>query len=696
MGIMRPESLFALFAPLTTLPGVGPKIAPLAAKAAGGELVRDLAFHLPTGLVDRRYRPKIHEAELGRLCTLEVMVERHQPGAMGRPYKVHVSDDTGFLSLLFFKPNARYLAERLPEGAMRVVSGEVTERYGERQMIHPSRILNLDDPDLGVVFEPVYRSVAGLSHRTLARICGAAAQKAEGLAEWADPALVAREGWQSFGAALMRAHAPDGEDEILPSTPARRRLAYDELFARQIALQLSGAARRRTPGRAIVGTGAYTDALVAALPYQPTHAQSRAFAEIGTDMAAATPMLRLLQGDVGAGKTLVAAWSMARAAEAQMQSALMAPTEILARQHYAGLAPLMAKIGLRLEVLTGKDKASHKRMVLDGLATGAVHAVCGTHALFQQGVVFQQLGLVIVDEQHRFGVADRRRLIDKGFAPHVLAMSATPIPRTLAMAVYGDLDVSRLDEKPPGRAPIKTIAMSLDRLDEVAEAAQRAIEKDDRVFWVCPLVEESDKVDVSAASERFQDLQAMFGDSVRLIHGRMTSKEKDEAMEDFRTGMAKILVATTVIEVGVDVPEASVMVIEHAERFGLAQLHQLRGRVGRGGKPGHCLLLYANPLSEMGARRISKLRETEDGFAIAEEDFKLRGGGDLLGLRQSGIPAFKLADAALHADLLAVAQRDARVLVEADPTLSSPRGLAARLALHLFDQVDPETFLGTG
>jgi ATP-dependent DNA helicase RecG len=693
---MRPESLFALFAPLTTLPGVGPKIAPLAAKAAGGETVRDLAFHLPTGLVDRRYRPKIYEAELGRLSTLEVTVERHQPGGMGRPYKVQVSDDTGFLSLLFFKPNARYLSERLPEGAMRIVSGEITERYGERQMIHPSRILNLDDPDLGVVFEPIYRSVAGLSHRTLAKICGAAAHKAEAFDEWADPALVAREGWESFGAALVHAHAPAGEDEILPSTPARRRLAYDELFARQIALQLSGSARRRTPGRAVHGTGTYTDALLAALPFQATGAQTRAFAEIGADMAASTPMLRLLQGDVGAGKTVVAAWSMARAAEAQMQSALMAPTEILARQHYAGLAPLMAKIGLRLEVLTGKDKASHKRMVLEGLANGEINAVCGTHALFQQGVVFQQLGLVVVDEQHRFGVADRRRLIDKGFAPHVLAMSATPIPRTLAMAVYGDLDVSRLDEKPPGRAPIKTIAMSLDRLDEVAEAARRAIEKDDRVFWVCPLVEESDKVDVSAASERFQDLQAMFGNGVRLVHGRMSSKEKDKAMEDFRTGAAKILVATTVIEVGVDVPEASVMVIEHAERFGLAQLHQLRGRVGRGGKPGHCLLLYANPLSETGALRIAKLRETEDGFAIAEEDFKLRGGGDLLGLRQSGIPAFKLADAALHSDLLAIAQRDARVLVDADPTLSSPRGFAARLALHLFDQVDPEVFLGTG
>lgn len=693
---MRPDRLNALFAPLTTLTGVGPKIAPLAAKAAGGELVRDLAFHLPTSIVDRRYRPQIAEAELGRLCTLNVVVERHQPGMMGKPYRIHVSDETGFLTLLFFKPNARYLTERLPEGAHRVISGEISERRGERQMIHPSRILNPDDPDLAIPFEPVYRSVAGLSHRTLARICAGAAEKALGLPEWADPALVEREAWLDFGHALMRAHAPQDEDDVLATAPARRRLAYDELLARQIALHLSGAARRRTPGRPIAGTGRLTEALLKALPYQPTGAQARAFADIGADMAAATPMLRLLQGDVGAGKTLVAAWSMVRAAEAGLQSALMAPTEILARQHYAGLAPLMAKAGLRLAVLTGKDKASAKREVIDGLASGQIHAVCGTHALFQQGVAFHELGLVVVDEQHRFGVADRRRLIDKGYAPHVLAMSATPIPRTLAMAVYGDLDVSRLDEKPPGRAPIKTLAMSLDRLDEVAEATARAIEKDDRVFWVCPLVEESDKLDISAASARFEDLQAMFGDSVRLIHGRMSSKDKDAAMDDFRTGLAKILVATTVIEVGVDVPEASIMVIEHAERFGLAQLHQLRGRVGRGGKPGHCLLLYANPLSEMGARRIAKLRETEDGFAIAEEDFKLRGGGDLLGLRQSGLPAFKLADAALHSDLLAIAQRDARVLVDQDPTLTSPRGQAARLVLHLFDQADPEVFLGTG
>jgi ATP-dependent DNA helicase RecG len=693
---MRPEILFPLFANLSTLQGVGPKTAPLAAKAVGGDLVRDLAFHLPMGVIDRRYRPLIHEAELGRLATLEAVVEGHDAGSMGRPYKVRMSDQSGFVTLLFFKPNPRYLSERLPVGSTRIVSGEINERYGERQMIHPSRILNPDDPELEVMFEPVYRSVAGLAHRSLARFCKLAAERAQKLPEWIDANLVKQQGWSGFGASLCAVHAPIDEADVLPCALARRRLAYDELLARQIALQLSARQRRAIPGRAIIGDGRFSAKLIAALSFQPTDAQQRAFGDIDRDIALATPMLRLLQGDVGSGKTLVAAYALARACEAGMQGALMAPTEILARQHGRSLETLMEQAGLKLAVLTGKDKASHKRLVREGLADGSIHVVVGTHALFQQGVMFHELGLVVIDEQHRFGVADRRRLIDKGFAPHVLAMSATPIPRTLAMAVYGDMDVSRLDEKPAGRAPIKTVALSLDRINEVAQAVARAIEKDDRVFWVCPLVEESDKIDVSDATSRYSDLHTMFGDSVVLIHGRMSSAQKDAAMEAFRLGEAKILVATTVIEVGVDVPEASVMVIEHAERFGLAQLHQLRGRVGRGGKAGSCLLLYANPLSEVGARRISKLRETEDGFEIAEEDFKLRGGGDLLGLRQSGLPDFKIADAALHADLLAIAQRDARVLVEGDPTLTTPRGQAARLALHLFDQIDPEVFLGSG
>lgn len=691
---MRPESLFPLFADITTLPGVGPRNSALVARAVGGTTVRDCALHLPSGLVDRRYRPGIAEAEPGRLATILGTVEAHEPGLAPRPYKVRLSDPTGFLTLVFFKPNTGYLIDKLPVGASVVVSGEITEHWGGRQMVHPARIMTPEEDERAVQVVPVYPSTATLSNALLQRVCREAAMRTRDIPDWSEPQLVAREGWPGFHAALMAAHAPHSEADIEPGTPARRRLGYDELFARQVALQLAGAARRRQPGRAIQGDGRLTGALLAALPWQPTGAQERAFDEIARDLATPTPMLRLLQGDVGSGKTLVAAWSMARVAEAGLQSALMAPTDILARQHHASLAPLMQAAGLRIEVLTGRDKGAGRRAILAGLADGSIHAVCGTHALFQEGVDFQDLGLVVVDEQHRFGVADRRRLIDKGPAPHVLAMSATPIPRTLALAVFGDLDMSRLDEKPPGRTPIQTSALPLERLGDVEAAVARAVARDDRVYWVCPLVDESEKLDIAAATERHAALAARFGDTVALVHGRLGAKQKDAAMEAFRTGAAKILVATTVIEVGVDVPEASVIVIEHAERFGLAQLHQLRGRVGRGGRAGHCLLLYQGPLGETASERIRTLRSTDDGFVIAEADYRLRGGGDLVGLKQSGVPAFKVADAVAHADLLSVARDDARVLIARDPRLESPRGRAVRACLHLFDQQDAEALIG--
>lgn len=693
---MRPDALYPLYAPLTTLPGVGPKVAPLVEKVCGGSLIRDVALTLPAGVIDRRYRPTIVKAEPGRLSTIDVVVDSHEPGMGARPYRVRVSDDSGFLTLVFFNPNRRYLESRLPVGERRLVVGEVAEKYNMRQMVHPARILNLDDPEADMGFEPVYPGTAGLSQRTLAKLCTAAASRTGDLPEWIDPGLLAREKWASFRAALIGAHVPEDAEDATPKAPFRRRLGYDELFARQLALQLAALARKRVPGRRLVGDGTISRKLLAALPYTPTGAQSRAFDDIAGDMGKANPMLRLLQGDVGSGKTLVAAWAMAKAAEAGVQSALMAPTDLLARQHFASLEPVLASAGLKLGLLTGKDKAAQRKGVLDGLADGSIHAVCGTHALFQEAVSFADLGFIVVDEQHRFGVNDRRRLIEKGLHPHVLAMSATPIPRTLALAVYGDLDVSLLDEKPPGRAPVDTRAMPLERIDEVVAAVSRSIQKDDRVYWVCPLVDESEEVDASAATERFEELHAAFGDTVALIHGKLKPADKAASMDRFRDGGARILVATTVIEVGVDVPEASVMVIEHAERFGLAQLHQLRGRVGRGGKPGFCILLYKGPLTETATRRISILRETEDGFKIAEEDFELRGGGDLLGLRQSGLPAFKVADPTGHKDLLPLARDDARLLLHRDPTLTGPRGMAARMALHLFDQQDAEAHISAG
>lgn len=694
---MRPPELYDLFAPLDRLPGIGPRLAGLLARATGGERVLDAAFHLPTGVVDRRFQPKIADAPVGATVTIRGLVERHLPGAgEKRPYRVRLSDDTGFLTLVFFRGDARQVERSLPQGSERLVSGEIGQFNGERQMTHPAWIGPVDDSGRIARVEPIYPSVTGLSMKVLAKAVATAAARAPELAEWIDAALARKEGWGPFRDTLLAAHAPTGEADLAPEAPARRRLAYDEAFARALMLELTAQARRRTPATPLPGDGARLDRLRAALPYVPTGAQERAVGDILKDMAKSHPMLRLLMGDVGSGKTLVAAFAMARAAEAGAQSALMAPTDLLARQHASGLAPLLALAGLRLEVLTGKTPAAAKAEILARLADGSVHAVCGTQALFQETTRFARLGLVVVDEQHRFGVSDRRRLIDKGAGAHMLAMSATPIPRTLALTVHGDMDVSRLDEKPPGRAPVTTRAMALDRVGDVVEAARRAMARDDRVYWVCPLVADSEALDVAAAQDRFAGLKAALGDGVVLAHGQMPAKARDAAMDAFRSGAARLLVATTIIEVGVDVPEASVMVIEHAERFGLAQLHQLRGRVGRGGKPGACILLYKAPLGATARARIDVLRATDDGFAIAEEDYRLRGAGDVMGLRQSGLPAFRLCDAFAHEDLLAISQADARDLLARDPQLESERGRAARVLLSLFDHAQAETRLTTG
>ena len=682
---MRPASLNSMFQSISTLGGIGPKTAPLFARAVGGELVRDAALNLPYGAIDRRFNAKIADAPIGQSANFEVIVEEHTPAYSNRPYRIRVSDETGFLTLVFFSPNPRYLSSRLPVGAKRIITGEIQERFNEKQMMHPSRILNLDDKELLIEFEPIYHNVAGLSQKTLGRACQEAASRAQSIEDWLDETIKSRENWLDFSAALLAAHNPQGLEDCSPQSPNRRRLAYDELFARQIALILNNQERLRIPSRALGGTGELVEKLLSALPFSPTNAQIRAFEELGNDMATTRPMLRLLQGDVGSGKTLVAAWGCARAIEAGVQAAIMAPTEILARQHLANLKPFLEAAGIVTELLTGRDKGNIRKEKLARLLSGEIGVLVGTHALFQEGVEFKDLGFVVIDEQHRFGVSARRSLLSKGKMPHLLTMSATPIPRTLSMAIYGDMDMSILDEKPKGRTPIETRAFPIERLGEIETAVGRAIKNDDRVYWVCPLIEESETLEVSAALDRFNALKALFGDKVSIVHGRMKPQEKDAAMEDFRTGKTKILVATTVIEVGVDVKEASVMVIEHAERFGLAQLHQLRGRVGRGTKPSHCLLLYAAPLTENGAIRIKKLRETDDGFAIAEADYKLRGGGDLLGLRQSGLPALKIADVNAHEDLLTMARQDARLLMEKDPDLMSERGQKVRQLLYLFD-----------
>ncbi len=683
---MRPEALFTLFKPVTSLKGIGPRLAKLVERTAGPHVV-DLCWHLPSAIIDRRYAPRVAEAEPGVVATMTLTVDRHQkPPNKRLPYKVYCSDDTGTLALVFFHAHEDYLRKTLPEGEIRVVSGKV-ERFGkEIQITHPDHIGKTDELSRLQAVEPVYPLTTGLTLKVLGKATRAAVDGTPVLPEWIDGAYLAKQGWAGWRDALVCAHAPEDEAALDAMTPARQRLAYDELLSNQLALALVRLAMRRVKGRAIEGDGSFRAKVVGALPFRLTESQEHALDDIAADMAAPIRMLRLLQGDVGSGKTVVALLAMMNAIETGQQAALMAPTEILARQHLATIEPLAKAAGVEVALLTGREKGKSRDAVLDKLATGEAALAVGTHALFQEGVDFKALAMAVIDEQHRFGVHQRLMLAAKGQAVDILVMTATPIPRTLMLTAYGDMDVSRLPDKPAGRLPVDTRVMPIERLDEVTEALKRSLATGAGIYWVCPLVEESEVLDVAAAEDRHAHLKGLFGDVVGLVHGRMKGKEKDAAMEAFSSGAVKILVSTTVIEVGVDVPDATVMVIEHAERFGLAQLHQLRGRIGRADKPSNCLLLYASPLTAPAKARLKIMRETDDGFRIAEEDLRLRGAGELLGTRQSGLPEFRMADLGVHGDLLATARDDAALILDKDPELETGRGQALRVLLYLFER----------
>jgi ATP-dependent DNA helicase RecG len=687
---MRPSLLDPLFASASALPGVGPKTGKLLDRLLG-EADRparalDLLLHLPQSCIDRRARPKIAEAPIGAVSTIKVQIVEHRPPRAKGPWRVLTEDETGDLTLVFFRANGGWVEKSLPMGETRWVSGLVETFDGYRQMVHPDRIL--DEAGLATLppVEPVYGLTEGLFPRVLAKAVAGALARLPHLPEWLDERFARSMGWLSFGDSLLRLHHPQAPGDLAPEGKFAARLAYDELLSHQLALRLVRAKMQVLRGRAQTATGALAGKILSALPFALTGDQQNAVSEISADLSSDKRMLRLLQGDVGSGKTVVALLAMAHVIEAGRQAALMAPTEILARQHFATLAPLARAAGLGIALMTGRDKAGERRATLEALASGALDIVVGTHALVQDDVAFARLGLAVIDEQHRFGVRQRLTLGEKGEAVDVLAMTATPIPRSLALAYFGDMDLSSLREKPPGRQPIDTRAINVERIDEVVAGLSRAIQAGARVYWVCPLVEGSEESDLAAAQDRAEDLRKFFGDAVGLVHGQMKGRDKDAAMEAFAGGATKILVATTVIEVGVNVPEATVMVIEHAERFGLAQLHQLRGRVGRGDRKSSCILLYAGPLGETAKARLEILRDTEDGFRIAEEDLRLRGEGEVLGARQSGAPGFKIARLDLHADLLRAARDESERILAADPDLLSERGSNLRLLLYLFER----------
>ncbi|NVK16272.1 MAG: ATP-dependent DNA helicase RecG [Rhodobacteraceae bacterium] len=683
----RPEILFPLFAGAETLQGVGPKTAQTLSQI-DIETPRDLLFSLPYSVVDRRRRDTIRGVDLPATVTVEVTIGRHRPARnRGGAYRIHVEDAETEFQLVFFHGRSRYLEAQLPEGSRRVVSGKLELFDGLAQMVHPDHMLPVEEAHGIPEFEPVYSLTHGVTQKTMYKAAQSALARMPELAEWIDPAQMLRENWPAWHEALHSAHAPQGPDDLSPQAPARARLAYDELFAHQLTLALARQKERKARGIQSAATGRLQSKVMQALPYRPTGAQARAIEEISADMASDKRMNRLLQGDVGAGKTLVAFMALLVAVEAGGQGVMMAPTGILAQQHMEGLAPLAEDAGVVIEILTGRDKGSERKAKLAALKRGDIHILVGTHAVFQQDVEFCDLRLAIVDEQHRFGVRQRMELAEKGKGADVLVMTATPIPRSLALAQYGDMDVSVLDEKPPGRKPVKTAVISTERMQEVVDHLRKAIAEGRQCYWVCPLVDESELSDLTASEERFKHLRAILGEgTVGLVHGQMPPADKDAAMAAFVEGKTKVLVATTVIEVGVNVPNASIMVIERAEIFGLAQLHQLRGRVGRGSAESTCLLMYQPPLTEGGRKRLEVLRETEDGFRISETDLQMRGAGDMIGTAQSGLPRFQIADLERQAGLMAVAQSDARALLAADPKLDGERGKAARVLLWLMKQ----------
>jgi len=686
---MRPQILFPLFAEVSTLKGVGPKILPLVQKLAG-PLVRDLLMLSPSGLIVRRPMTATNAVE-GQVGIFEVTVDRLVvPTKLGAPIKVRAVDETGFVHLIWFGGSAQHIDRLLPKGQKRLVSGKVERFNNEVQIVHPDIFTPEQAGDIAAV-EPVYPATQGLTSRVVRKLVQAALPHAPDMPEWQDAAWLAKNRWPNWRDALTALHAPTAEPDLEPDAPARQRLAYDELLAHQLALARRRRARQITPAPRIA-PGDASERLLATLPFDLTGAQARAIEEIRCDLASGEQMGRLLQGDVGSGKTAVAALALADTAASGFQAALMAPTEILARQHHQRLSPMLEAAGVFSVLLTGRDTPAERRQRLAGLASGEIQVAIGTHALFQDAVRFDRLALAVIDEQHRFGVNERQRLQAKGDprtgGVHLLTMSATPIPRTLELTQYGELDVSRLTEKPPGRTPVTTAVLPQARIGEVAKRLKAAIDGGAQAYWICPLVAESESIDLAAAEARAADLRRILKLEVGLAHGQMPGAEREAVMADFADGRIPLLVATTVVEVGVDVPNATIMVIEHADRFGLAQLHQLRGRVGRGVKASACILLYGGDgdgLRETAQTRLETLRRTEDGFEIAEEDFRLRGGGDPLGLKQSGFPAYRFADPIRHRTLLLAAADDARLVLGRDPDLTSPRGEAVKVLEALFD-----------
>ena len=685
---MRPKILYKLFSNLETIKGIGPKNAKLIERLCGKYLL-DLILHRPIAYIDRRNSPKIKDLSNNSIVTLILKVDGHTPSFNKRmPYKITCSDDTGQLNIVYFNLRGPYLKKMFPIGSKKVVSGKVEEFNGIFQMTHPQHIADESNLDSVKKIECVYPLTAGISSKIIQKSINSSLAIIDDLPEWIPNDYLQKNNWTSWKKSIYEMHNPnelkeDKEDIYL------NRLVFDELLSQQLTVRLIKNKISKLKGNTIKPNGSLLESLKNHLSFELTDDQNQAIKEISKDQSSPNKMLRLIQGDVGSGKTIVALHGMIQCAENSKKSILMAPTEILAEQHYNTIKFFADKLKLSCALITASNKKNHNY---------ESDILIGTHALFQDKVSIDNIGLIVIDEQHRFGVHQRILLNEKaGNECDILLMTATPIPRTLELASYGDMDITKIVQKPKNRKPIITKSINLNKIESLKEALIKKLKQREKIYWVCPLVDESDKMDLQSVNQRVLDIQKYYKDfNVEMVHGQMKQEEKNKIMDNFKNFKTQILVATSVIEVGIDDPDATVIIIENSERFGLSQLHQLRGRVGRGTKQSTCILLFDGPLTENAKKRINVMKETNDGFKIAEEDLSIRGAGEILGTRQSGLPNFRLTNLNVHKSLMSQAREMAIKIVEKDPELSSDQGKSLRLLLHLFNNQVAIDYLKSG
>ena len=697
--MIRPQFLFPLFGSLENLKGIGSKTV-LNLKKIGIYKPLDFLYSFPTNLKTRVFANTVSDLNVNKVVIIKIKIIKHNFKYFKGPLNIEVTDGLKKINLIFFNAKNDWIKKNFPIEQERIISGKLEKYKNQFQIIHPDYIEKIFDIDKIPVIEPIYSLTKGISQKVFLNSVNQILQLiSEEISncEWINKKRLKEMNWTDFKNSLKKIHNPKTNEDISLNSNYRLRLAYDELLSHQLSLVIARSfSKKNTKKRKKIGYK-FSTLMKKRLPFSLTNSQEKCIAEIQSDLSRDERMYRLIQGDVGSGKTLVAFFSMLFVAENSGQAVLMVPTDILAKQHYNNFQEYTKDIEVNSVLLTGKMKTNEKKQVLEAIKLGQADIIIGTHSLFQKGVIFENLELVIIDEQHKFGVQQRHDLIQKGENLDILVMTATPIPRTLELANYGDMDISRILDKPMNRQKIDTSIISEKKIEILISRILEICKKGTQSYWVCPLIEEGDKSELVAIEQRFSSLNKMLpGIKIDILHGKMSEEQKNKIMTSFKNGNIQILLATTVIEVGIDVPNATIIVIEGAERFGLAQLHQLRGRVGRGKKQSNCILIYSKNIGRLGKERLEVLRKFDNGFDIAEEDLKMRGGGNPIGQQQSGIPKFRIANLDFDKELLSYANQDANEIIKNNKYLKGEHGKNLRVLLHLMNKDNSLKLLESG